>query len=378
MIPRLIETNLIKSLLQRQKIHLLLGARQVGKTVLLHCLEEKLKKRGKTVRYFNGDLDEDRKVMDTTSLTVLTNAIKNTDFLFLDEAQRLANPGLTLKIIHDNLPQVKVLATGSSSFELKNQMSEALTGRYVDFTFYPFSVREVLCDLGKISYFLENFIIYGFYPEIYLTPRLSEKRLLLDKITESYLFRDIFSFQKIRKPQVIVDLAKALSYQIGSEVNENELSNRLKIDRKTIVSYLDILEKAYVIFRLYPYSRNPRREIGRRYKVYFWDLGIRNALISDFNDWEIRNDRGALWENFLIVERQKNLNNNGESAETHFWRNYNGAEIDYLEKTSGQWRAFEFKYGEARRTMGAKSFKKEYGINIKVVSQENYSDFLSF
>ena len=237
------------------------------------------------------------------------------DVLIIDEAQRLDNPGLTLKVTYDNFPKVKVLATGSSSFDLKNKLSDPLTGRYLDFTLYPLSLTEVL-NINKSSLpealiknqadaLLPQLMLYGLYPDIYLQTNPQEKELFLDKIVESYLFKDILTFQRVKNSQAIKDLTRALAYQIGSEVNENELANRLKIDRKTVVSYLDVLEKAYVIVSNHPYSKNPRREIGKNYKIYFVDLGIRNSLIGDFNALSLRSDAGFLWENFLFMERRK-------------------------------------------------------------------------
>lgn len=376
MIPRLLEKPLFESLTHQPQIHLLLGARQVGKTTLLLSLREKLEKDGKKILYFNCDLAESLKAVDTNSLTVLQNLLKTTDFLFLDEAQRLTNPGLTLKIIYDNIPNIKILATGSSSFDLKNKTAETLTGRFLDFTLFPFSVKEVTKHSDVLQFLLPSFLLYGFYPQIYLTPDPSQKRVLLQKIAESYLFRDILSFQRIRRPQAIIDLAKALAYQIGNEVNENELANRLKIDRKTVVSYLDILEKGLVTKRLYPFSKNPRREIGRNYKVYFLDLGIRNSLIDDFNELPLRNDIGSMFENFLIIERLKKFANQNQMLEIHFWRSYGGAEIDYLEEQNGSRQPFEFKYSAKNLSRGASSFTKKYQSKVKLVNRENFPEFI--
>jgi len=269
---------------------------------------------------------------------------------------------------------IKVIATGSSSFELKNKLSDPLTGRYLDFILYPLSIEEVKSKIYKI----DQIVLYGLYPEVFLIKKNQEKILFLNKIIESYLFKDILSFQKIRYSQAIKDLLAALAYQIGSEVNENELANRLKIDRKTVVSYLDILEKSFIIKKLYPYSRNPRREIGRRYKIYFIDLGIRNALIGDFNDLNIRKDSGALFENFVVVEKLKFHENRQWLADLYFWRSYGGGEIDLIEKskTSGELMAFEIKYQSERLSRGAKEFLKEYKIPVKIINTNNYYDFI--
>lgn len=372
MVPRLIE-KLVVNALKREKIILILGARQVGKTTLLNSIKDKIFFTKKTL-YFNCDFEEDRKTLNTTSFTELKRLIEGAEIVFIDEAQRLDYPGLTLKIIYDNL-KVKLIATGSSSFELKNKLSDSLSGRYLDFILYPFSYEEVK---DKI-YDVENSLLFGFYPEVFLTPKTQDKILLLNKIIESYLFKDILSFQKIRHSQVIKNLLIAVAYQIGSEVNESELSNRLKIDRKTVESYLDILEKSFIIKRLYPYSKNPRREIGRRYKIYFIDLGIRNALIGDFNDVNLRQDSGVMFENFVIIEKLKASENRQLLADYYFWRSYGGGEVDLIEKSkvNGRISAYEIKYRSEKLSKGAAIFSNRYQIKTKVVNTNNYQNFIS-
>jgi len=379
MIPRLIEKTLISALNQKRKIVILLGARQVGKTTVLNSLRRTLGIEGRKIVYLNCDLAEDLRRINTNSVTVLTGLTRRTDFLFIDEAQRLDNPGLTLKIIHDQLPKVGVLATGSSSLDLKNKLADPLTGRFFDFTLYPLSVAEVSpSSLRDVDFLLPEMMTFGLYPEIYLEADRDQKITLLNKLIDSYLFKDVLEFQKVRHPQVTRDLTRALAYQIGSEANENELSNRLKVDRKTVVNYLDLLEKTFVIFRVFPFSQNPRREIGRRYKIFFLDLGIRNALIGDFNSLEIRADAPKLWENFLIIERLKLFAGRGKSIGVNFWRSYTGAEVDYLERQSDSpaMTAFEFKYGAGGLSRGAASFQKQYSSPVKLINRENYSDFL--
>lgn len=387
MIPRLIENEIYTRLVSLRKAIILLGARQVGKTTLLGALQTRLSKEGKIVRYLNCDLEEERQAINTTSRTLLDRLVAGKDALFIDEVQRLDNPGLTLKILVDLYPGLLILATGSSSFDLRNRMSEALTGRYVDILLYPFSLGEVLQSAGVVNdpalrkpaadALLTGILRYGLYPEIYLEANPATKQLLLSKIVESYLFKDILAFQRVRYSQTIVDLARALAYQIGSEVNENELATRLKIDRKTVLNYIDILEKSFVVMRLPPFSRNPRREIGKQCKIYFLDLGIRNALIGDFNDLSIRPDRGVVWENFLIIERTKAYLNRGRTVQGRFWRTYGGAEVDYIEEIgAGQIQAYEFKFGSSAQTRGGASFKRAYGLDVQLTNQENYLDFL--
>lgn len=386
MVLRLVEKLILSNLKSSDKIILVLGARQVGKTTLAKDIGKKLEDEGKRLVYLNCDLAEDMAAINTNAKAVLERLLANVDVLLIDEAQRLDNPGLTLKIIYDNFSNVKVLATGSSSFDLKNKLSDPLTGRYLDFTLYPFSFTEVLqvdgqtnevLLKGKADALLPQAMTYGLYPEVYLTNTPEQKQTLLTKIVDSYLFKDILAFQKVQNSQAIKDLTKALAYQIGSEVNENELSNRLGIDRKTVVSYLDILEKAYVIVSSRPYSQNPRREIGSHYKVYFVDLGIRNALIGDFNPINLRADGGFLWENFLFMERKKKFANLGKAFESNFWRSYSGAEVDYLEKTpSEKLQAFEFKYKSGLLSKGANSFTSEYKTKVQLVNTDNYLEFI--
>lgn len=220
-------------------------------------------------------------------------------------------------------------------------------------------------------------MLYGLYPDIYLESSPQQKEILLDKIVESYLFKDILTFQRVKNSQAIKDLTRALAYQIGSEVNENELANRLKIDRKTVVSYLDVLEKAYVIVSARPYSKNPRREIGKNYKIYFVDLGIRNSLIGDFNPLVLRSDFGFLWENFLFMERKKLFANTQKNLSSYFWRSYSGAEVDYIEKTTNKdIQAFEFKYSGKTLTKGASSFASDYKTGVKLINKDNYLGFI--
>lgn len=387
MIPRLLHNSMLSKMFSLRKIILLLGARQVGKTTLLKGIQSELEKSGKRTRFINCDILEQMTAIDTTSLAQLDQIASGVDVIFIDEAQRLSNPGLTLKILYDNHPALFIFASGSSSFELSNKVSEPLTGRYIDFYLFPFSMHEILQTSRDghdpvyrksiADSFIENLLKYGSYPEIFLEPDPSNKALLLNKLVESYLFKDILSYQRIRHSQSVIDLARALAYQIGSEVNENELSRRLKIDRKTVVSYLDILEKSFVVKRLFPFSRNPRREIGKQAKLYFTDLGIRNALINNFTKTDLRHDRGALWENFLIIERMKSFANQGMTKISHFWRSYNGGEVDYVEVEGGKLHAFEIKSNSLSLSRGAESFSTVYATPVKLINQKNYPEFIN-
>lgn len=387
MIPRLLENEIYHRMTSLHKAVILLGARQVGKTTLLRSLQSRLEKEGKEIRYLNCDLAEERQAVNTTSRTLLDRLVAGKQALMIDEVQWLDNPGLTLKILVDLYPDLMLLVTGSSSFELRNRMSEALTGRYLDFSLYPLSLPEILQDSGvaddlalrkpAADALLPDILLYGLYPEIFLEANPVTRQLLLSRLVESYLFKDILAFQHVRYSQTIVDLARALAYQIGNEVNENELASRLKIDRKTVVSYIDILEKSFVITRLPPFSRNPRREIGKQSKIFFLDLGIRNSLIDDFNDLSIRPDRGVIWENFIIIERRKAYLNQNRIVQGRFWRAYGGSEVDYIEEAGpDQIQAYEIKYGSSHLTRGAESFTRTYSQEVHLVNQGNYLDFI--
>ncbi len=392
MIPRLLEKHLITDLLKDSKAIIVLGARQVGKTTLVKDIQNKLINADTKILYLNCDIDEERNTINTTSLAVLGQLLQNVDLLFIDEAQRLTNPGLTTKIIHENFPNIRVLATGSSSLDLQNKMSDAMTGRTFEFKLFPLSFIEALAadtESGisqnaqlrkqRADAILPSVLTYGLYPEVYTEGDPVRKQRVLIAITKDYLLKDVLAYQGVKNSQAIQDLTRALAYQIGSEVNENELSKRLGIDNKTVARYIDILEKTFVVTRLTPYSKNLRREIGGKYKVYFTDLGIRNALIGDFNALNVRNDLGAMWENFLILERMKAYaNKNQDLAHYNFWRSYDGAEVDYVEKSyTDALSAYEFKYQGSTLSRGAYSFTNAYQTKVNLVNKDNYLDFLA-
>ena len=375
MIPRFVQQKIILASKDLNKAILLLGPRQAGKTVVLQSLKTYFENQRKKTVYVNCDVAEDLEKIDTNSITLMTRITQGIDYMFIDEAQRMHNPGLTIKIIYDNIPNIRVIATGSSSFELKNKVSDALTGRYVDFYLYPLSIREIISFVkpAKGELLASDLMLYGAYPEVYLQNQPDLRRLMLSKITESYLFKDILTFSRIRNSRALQDLARALAYQIGQEMNENELASRIKIDRKTLLSYLDILEQAFVICRLYPYSQNPRREIGRKYKVYFIDLGIRNSLVGDFNALNVRSDLGALWENFLAIERKKSAHILRIAPQTYFWRSYNGSEVDWVEVEGKATSAWEFKNSpHSVLSHGARVFTKNYQLPVQLVHAQNF------
>ena len=389
MITRLIENAVYTALSSSKQLVLLFGPRQAGKTTLLNQLQARLTANGATsILSLNCDMIEDRSLLNTTSITKLKQLLLQTQILMIDEAQRLTDPGLTLKIIHDQFPNVRVIATGSSSLQLRNKTSDALTGRYKEFTLYPLSFAEIL-SASELSnnliikeehakQLLSGVLMYGGYPGCYNESQPFEKQQLLNTIQESYLFKDILAFQKVRSPDVLMQLTKALAYQVGSEVSFTELAKRLHIDTNTVQAYVTLLEQTYVIVRVHPYAKNLRKEIGRKSKIYFVDVGLRNALIGDFNDLSIRSDAGGIWENFFIMERIKQAANKQELFQGYFWRTYNGAEVDWIEKPlDSQLRAFECKLTSNTVSRGAYAFTKEYNAPVSLVNTMTYFPYIS-
>lgn len=385
MIPRLLEKHILTALDSPRKLLLIYGPRQAGKTTLLQNLKVKLGETSK-ITYLNCDLDEDRSTIDTTALTPLKLLLSQTQLLMIDEAQRLQNPGLTLKIIHDNLTGVQVIATGSASFSLRNALSDALTGRYRDFTLYPLSFHELIASQelrenpilkqAQAEHILRPVLLTGLYPEVALDPNPKNRQTQLKTIIESYLLKDIFAFHKVRNSDLIINLTKALAYQVGSEVNDHGLAKRLGIDRKTVANYLDLLIQSYVIVRIPAFSHNPRREIGRNFKVFFIDIGIRNSLTNYFNPLDLRSDIGSLWENFFIMERLKLAANTNRPLSGYFWRTYSGAEVDWIEQQTDKISAFECKYEGTHLSRGTHSFSNKYHIPVQLINRNTYLNHL--
>lgn len=365
---------IIESRLFKGKIIILYGARQVGKTTLIKNIQNKFPDSS---LYLNCDEPDIRALLTDTTSTKLKSFIGNKNLILIDEAQRVKNIGLTLKLFADEIKNVQVIATGSSSFELSNIINEPLTGRKYVFTLMPVSIKELVDTFGWIETdrLLEDRIIYGMYPEIISKP--DEKKTLLKEITRSYLFKDILSFESIRKPEQIEKLLMLLAAQIGNEVSYNELANTLNMDKDTVSKYIDILEKAFIIFRLNPFSRNLRTEISKMRKIYFYDTGIRNALISNFNLLERRNDKSALWENFLISEKLKLNLIDDLDVKQYFWRTSQQQEVDYIEEIEGKLYAYEFTFSEKQKKQISKTFLKNYKPQSEmIVNRNNYSEFL--
>ncbi|WP_396168895.1 ATP-binding protein [Flavobacterium sp.] len=356
------------------KVLILIGPRQVGKTTLLRSLCE----REGNYLFVNGDDTEDRLLFENAGENKLRNIIGNYTTVFFDEAQRITNIGLVLKIIHDQIQNVRLVVSGSSALEIANQINEPLTGRKWEYNLFAFSWQELKTHFG----FIQNhkniplYLIYGTYPEVITNPNEAES--LLKQIAGSYLYKDLLQFQGIRKPEVLDKLLLALALQLGSEVNYNELSRTVGVDRATVEQYISLLEKAYVVFRVLPLSRNRRTEMNSSRKVYFYDNGIRNTIIGNFKSLEFRQDVGALWENFMISERTKLLNYKKWHGRSYFWRTYQQQEIDWIEEIDGEFSAIEFKWNDKNRNKKfSKTFLENYAIKTTmVVTPNNCDDFL--
>jgi len=373
MIIRIIEENVRKEINTGRKAVILLGARQVGKTTLLGSLFAD----GKDILWLNGDTSNARLLLTTQSVEQLRVIIGKHNLLVIDEAQRIPDIGIVLKLIIDNIPHVKIIATGSSSLDLANVTAEPLTGRKRQFTLFPVSFAEMVEHHGLLSEknLIPHRLIYGYYPDIVISP--GEERRLLQELSDSYLYKDILALDKIKKSEQLTRLLRALAFQIGSQVSYTELGQICGLDNKTVEKYIGILEQTFVIFRLGSYSRNLRNELKSSRKIYFTDNGIRNALIADFRPVELRDDVGKLWENFLVSERFKRNEYTGSYANSWFWRTQAQQEIDYIEEQDGHLSAFEFKWNPAAKVKQPKAFKAAYpDSSFNVIHKENVESFI--
>ena len=373
MITRTIEDSLRKEMNGGRKAVILLGARQVGKTTLLRALFAE----SGDLLWLNGDTSNDRLLLTAQSVEQLRVIIGKHKVLVIDEAQRIQDVGIVLKLIIDNIPHLKIIATGSSSFDLSNRAAEPLTGRKRQFKLFPLSFSEMVQHHGLLSEknLLPHRLIYGYYPDIVNSP--GEERQLLQELSDSYLYKDILAFEKIKKSEQLTRLLRALAFQLGSQVSYTELGQLCGLDNKTVEKYISVLEQTYVIFRLGSYSRNLRNELKASRKIYFADNGVRNALIADFRPIELRDDVGKLWENFLVSERFKRNEYSNSYANPWFWRTQAQQEIDYVEEQDGHLSAFEFKWSPTAKVKQPKAFQEAYPkSSFTVIHRDNATDFL--
>ncbi|MGM9869336.1 MAG: ATP-binding protein [Sodaliphilus sp.] len=371
MIDRLITSN-IEADFHKGKVIVVLGPRQVGKTTLLREIAAQ-----HNATFYNCDDEDVREMLTGASSTELAQWLSNKKFVVIDEAQRVENVGMILKKIADLKLPTQVIVTGSSSLDLNDKINEAATGRLFHHYLFQFSTAELMAHNGMLEErrMLENRLIYGMYPDV--VTHFGDAERLLRELSNSYLYRDLLSYQGIRKPDMLQKIVVALALQVGNVVSYSEIAKMVGVNRATIETYIDLLEKAFVVFRLSAFSRNPRNEITKGKKIYFYDTGVRNALIHNYAPLNVRTDTGALWENFIISERRKTLTYQQRDAGLYFWRSNNQSEIDLIEEYQGQIKAYEFKWNEKRRAKVPPSFIHTYGdVPFKVVTPANYLDFL--
>lgn len=370
--------SILKSRIGKGKIIILIGPCQVGKTTLFKSM---ISEAGflDTAQYWNCDESDVRSMLTKESSAHFRPLIGKSKFIVIDEAQRVKNIGLILKILYENFQDVQFAVTSSSSLDLSNTLNEPLTGRKFEYNLFPFSTNELVHNSSMLDEIrqLETRLVYGFYPDVVNNP--GDEKEILSNIVSNYLYKDVFEFQDIRKPAIIEKLVQALALQVGSEVSFNEIGRLLGIDTLTVQRYIDLLEKAFVIFHLHSYSRNVRNELKKSIKIYFYDNGVRNAVINNFSPCNLRADIGGLWENFLISERIKNNAFHNRKEKYYFWRTTQKQEIDFIEEKDGVFSAFEFKYSSKKS--GAKcplTFSNNYPeIPFSVITKENYIEFIT-
>ena len=373
MISRTIRQR-IEQILSSGKSVLLLGPRQVGKTTLLMDIHND----HSGSLYLDCDEPDIRSLLTDASSTKLRTFLGTQKLVIIDEAQRVKNIGLTLKLIVDKLKDIKLIVSGSSALELSSDINEPLTGRKIEILMSGISYQEMSDHHGRMEEqrLTETRLIYGMYPEVITFPERAE--ILLRELTSGYLYKDVFNYQDVRKPELLHNLTEALARQVGSEVSYNELAQLLASDPATIGRYIDLLEKSMVVFRLRSFSRNLRNELKKSRKIYFFDNGIRNAILGDFRPMSLRSDAGHLWENYMVSERVKMNMNLGLFCNQYFWRTRQQQEIDYIEEANGTIRAYEFKYGKDRPSKFSRSFTDEYKpMSTQTIHPTNFHEFLS-
>jgi hypothetical protein len=373
MIKRGLETVITKKLKDNKAI-ILLGPRQAGKSTLLQLMQPQLKQ---PVAWWNGDETDIRSLLEKPGSTQLKLLIGNNKTVVIDEAQRIENIGICIKLITDNIKEVKVIATGSSAFELANKINEPLTGRKWEYHLYPVSFGEMAehTSLLEEKRLLHHRLLYGYYPEIVTSP--GNEQALLKQLANSYLYKDILTWERIQKPDKLEKLVQALAFQTAQLISYNELGQLCGLNAETVEKYIHLLEKAFIVFRLPAFSRNLRNELKKSYKIYFYDTGLRNAVINQFNPVTLRNDTGQLWENWFISERMKFLNNTQQHVSRFFWRTLAQQEVDYIEDTNGTITAFECKWNPKAKGSLSRAFINAYPkATAHLVTPENAETFL--
>jgi predicted AAA+ superfamily ATPase len=370
-IKRHAQSQLVKWI-GRRKVIILTGARQVGKTTLFTTMLGE--KQG--LLWLNADETHVRERLQILSVENFKGIIGKNTWVVIDEIQRIPNAGLMLKLLIDNFKDVQFLAIGSSALDIAENIFEPLTGRHLLFHLHSLMLAEMYNNLSafEIEQKIPFHLVYGCYPDVYNNP--SDAAILLKNLANQYLYKDVLVWKDIRKPQLLDKLLQLLAHQIGSEVSIAELANQLKVKSETVESYIDLLEKSFVVYRMPAFSNNPRKEISKMHKIFFWDNGIRNAIIDNFDDTSIRTDAGKLWENFIITERMKWLAWNNPSTKSYFWRNYNQSEVDYLEVNKKQITAYEMKWNTAKKHKLTAAFTNTYPeAQTEIITPINFASF---
>lgn len=365
----------LRKLLKKGKVIVIYGPRRVGKTTIV---ENFIKKTKLKCKFVSGDNIEVRNVLSSQSSQVIEKYIEGYELVAIDEAQRIPNVGLGLKILVDNFPNMFVVITGSASLDLSYKVGEPLVGRKYTYRLYPLWIGEL--SKGKNAYELnqkkDSRMIFGSYPEVLTTKTDSERIKILKENVSSYLFKEIIEIEQIGNTKILLDLLKLVAFQVGNEVVLNELSRSLGIDRKTVQRYLNLFEQSFILYNLRGYSRNLRSEVTKKSKYYFWDNGIRNAVINNFNDLNTRDDVGALWENYLVAERLKKQEYKKIYSNNYFWRTWNGQEIDWVEEREGKLYGYEFKWSNKKKIAPTKWTETYTNASFKLIHQDNFLEFV--
>ncbi len=375
MIQRALLETLLRRLTESRQVILIFGPRQVGKTTLVREALSKIE--GKKLE-INADLGLHVHALSSRDLQKLRGLTDGYDLLFIDEAQRIDEIGINLKILHDQIPSLRIIATGSSALDLASKTREPLTGRTWSHQLFPISFGELAAERSRLEMeaMLEDLLLFGGYPMVLNLGNHADKRAHLFELTASYLYKDVLELSSVKNAPKMRDLLRLLAFQIGSEVSINELANSLRLNRETVIHYIDLLEKSFVLFRLSGHSRNLRKEITRHDKIFFWDLGVRNALIENFSPLSMRDDAGRLWENFLISERIKTQSYRLVHANRFFWRTYTGAELDFVEERDGVLSGFEFKFS-SKTARAPRAWLENYpNATFETINRDNFFEFL--
>ncbi len=373
-INRALKVEIISKLKDSNKIIILYGPRQIGKTTLANRVIEDLGFRTLSI---NADELKYNEILSSRDLTKLKSLVSGYELLFIDEAQRIKDIGINLKILKDNLADLKIIVTGSSTLDLANELKEPLTGRTWTYNLYPISFLELKEHFNdfELKEQLEEKMIFGLYPELFSIENREEKIQYLEEISRSYLYKDVLEISNIKHSYKLRDLLKLLAFQIGSEVSLNELGRQLDMSKETVANYINLLEKSFVLYRLSGLSRNLRKEVSKMDKIYFYDLGIRNILIDNMKDLKDRDDKGKLFENFLVIERLKRNKYTANYCSEYFWRIYTGAELDYVEDKDGKFSAYEFKFAKEKAKV-PQSWQEAYSGSFELINKDNFLEFI--